>query len=95
MILTLGISVDGLVQLVQEQRAAGFRPRSLLLHPLDAETLREDLILSCPHRSPDAEAIVKRAIPIIAGCDVQTHPHVARGDCWIVDHALETLERVH
>jgi hypothetical protein len=84
MLLNLGITFDGLQEMVEDLIAEGFHPRVILLHPIDAQELKEDVILNCPDRSPDAENTAAGAIAIIKGCVVGGDPQVPRGQAHVV-----------
>ena len=96
--LHFGISLEGLAELIEDQRKEGFHPARVLLHPLDHRQALEDYIAKTPgaQKMSDAEAVIARTIFCVAFCDVVPDKDVPRGSAWIQD-ALPGMqpERVH
>lgn len=93
MLYTIGITVEGLHDMILDQRKEGYEPAAVLLHPLDAREMQEDHIRLAAEKADGAEEIVPGTICIIAGVMILDDVHVPRGTCWIVDRQSNPITR--
>jgi hypothetical protein len=84
--LRLRLTVDGLRDLIQDQRRQGFKPSIILVSETDRRDLNQDLMAGSviPVAKADENTDFE-AIGVIEGCRVASHPSVSTGSVRIVD----------
>lgn len=81
--MVLGLTIDGLREMVQDLRKAGTVPAYILVSPTDARDVTAEVMSLAKETLPGITS-EKGSVAIIEGIPVLARPDVPRGKAWII-----------